>query len=107
MRESADANHPGLRRVVDDARRPGDHHAFNRALEDFRHRLAQEVLAFAHWGLYEEDAWAFALTQADEAEDDALESSIRADILRKYPHSAAANALARAAREEQASGTDE
>jgi hypothetical protein len=100
MRESAEANHPELRRLLDEARRPSDHHAFNRVLEDFRHRLAEEVLAFKHWSVYEEDAWAFALTQADETEDAALEARIRADILRKYPHSAAANAIARQARAE-------
>jgi hypothetical protein len=102
MQESPEANHPEFRRLLDEARGSSEPHASSRVLEDFRHRLVREVLAFERWGLYEEDAWAFALTQAQETEDAALQSRIRADILRKYPQSAAANAIARAEREEAA-----
>jgi hypothetical protein len=101
MRETGDAiaNGPELRRLRDEGERASDHRAFGRALEDSRRQHALDVLSNQTWAHFEPEAWAYAMYLADNAEDEALEARIRADILRKHPQSAAANAIARADRE--------
>ena len=102
MRETGDAiaNAPEIRQLRDEGERASDYSAFGRALEDARRQLALDVLSSQTWGPFEPEAWAYAMYLADNAEDEALEARIRADILRKHPQSAAANAIARADREE-------
>jgi hypothetical protein len=108
MREAGDAiaRTPEIRRLRDEGERASDFGAFGRALGDTRRRLALDVLSSQTWGPFEPEAWAYAMYLAHNAEDEALEARIRADLLRKHPQSAAANAIARADRE-QAKRADE
>jgi hypothetical protein len=82
------------RERLDELRR-SDPRALRRAVGEYFAGFTREATSFDGWGIYQEDALALALTLAAKAGDEAEQARIRAELLDRFPRSAAANELER------------
>jgi hypothetical protein len=81
--------------------RRSDPRALRRLIGDHFAGLQREATSFDGWGIFQEDALAFALTLAPQVGDEAAEARLRAEVRDRFPRSATAHELERGRLAEQ------